>query len=118
VSSRAERDARAARPAPGTAATVLASAAGVVAAVLAEGANAEEVLARLAPDPQRAAIHAVALGTVRWFLRLAPAVLPMLARPESQTDPRLRALLVTAVHQIEYSQHPPATTVAASVDAA
>jgi 16S rRNA (cytosine967-C5)-methyltransferase len=42
----------------------------------------------------------------------------MLARPEAQTDARLRALLVTAVHQIEYSHHPPATTVAAAVDAA
>jgi len=118
VKSRAEREARAGRPAPGTATTVLASAAGVVAAVLAEGANAEEALARLPPDPQRAAIHAVALGTVRWYLRLAPAVLPLLSRPEAQTDPRLRALLVTAVHQIEYSPHPPATTVAAAVDAA
>lgn len=97
---------------------MLSDAAGVVAVVLAEGANAEEALARLPPGPQRAAIHAVALGTVRWYLRLAPAVLSMLTRSETQTDPRLRALLVTAVHQIEYSPHPPATTVAAAVDAA
>ncbi|HEV7432818.1 MAG TPA: 16S rRNA (cytosine(967)-C(5))-methyltransferase RsmB, partial [Steroidobacteraceae bacterium] len=118
MTSRPDRSARAGRPAPGTAATVLSGAAGVVAAVLAEGTNAEEALARQAHEPQRAAIHAVALGTVRWYLRLAPAVLPMLARSEAQTDARLRALLVSAVHQFEYSAHAPATTVAAAVDAA
>jgi 16S rRNA (cytosine967-C5)-methyltransferase len=116
VSSRTPRDARAGRPAPGTAATVLAGAAGALSLVLAEGANAEEALPP--SSPQRAAIHAVTLGTVRWYLRLAPAVLPMLARQEAQTDARLRALLVTSAHQIEYSSHPPATTVAAAVDAA
>jgi 16S rRNA (cytosine967-C5)-methyltransferase len=90
----------------------------VVGAVLAEGANAEELLHRRSPGPQRAAIHAVALGAVRWYLRLAPAVLPLLARSAAQTDARLRALLICAVHQIEYSAHAPATTVAAAVDAA
>ncbi len=109
---------RAGRAAPGTAAEVLSGAAGVVAAVLAEGVNAEEALGRRPMDPQRAAIQAVALGTVRWYLRLAPAVLPLLARSEAHTDVRLRALLVSAVHQIEYSHHPQATTVAAAVDAA
>ncbi|MGH8253372.1 MAG: transcription antitermination factor NusB, partial [Steroidobacteraceae bacterium] len=58
------------------------------------------------------------LGTVRWYLRLAPAVLPLLARPNAQVDARLRALLACAAHQLEYSAHPPATTVAAAVDAA
>ena len=97
---------------------MLKGAASAVAAVLEEGASSEEALARQLNEPQRAAIHAVTLGTVRWYLRLAPAVLPMLARSEAQTDARLRALLVCAVHQLEYSQHAPATTVAAAVDAA
>jgi len=97
---------------------VLHGAASVVSAVLAEGVNADEALARQAQVPQRAAIHAVALGTLRWYLRLAPAVLPMLSRSEANTDARLRALLVSAVHQLEYSAHAPATTVAAAVDAA
>lgn len=97
---------------------MLSGAAGAVAAVLGEGVNAEEALARELHETQRAAIHAVALGTVRWYLRLAPAVLPMLARSGARTDVRLRALLVSAVHQLEYSQHAPATTVAAAVDAA
>jgi 16S rRNA (cytosine967-C5)-methyltransferase len=118
VTSRADRDPPPARRTPGTAAAVLHGAASAVSAVLDEGTNAEEALARQRQAPQRAAIHAVALGTLRWYLRLAPAVLPMLARSEAQTDPRLRSLLVSAVHQLEYSPHAPATTVAAAVDAA
>ena len=97
---------------------MLHGAATAVSAVLDEGVNADEALARQALSPQRAAIHAVALGTLRWYLRLAPAVLPMLSRSEANTDARLRALLVSAVHQLEYSAHAPATTVAAAVDAA
>jgi 16S rRNA (cytosine967-C5)-methyltransferase len=118
VKPRAHSGSGAARPAPGTAARVLSAAAGVLGEVLAEGSNAEEALSRVQSEPQRAAIHAIALGTLRWYLRLAPAVASMLARPEAQTDARLRALLVTAIHQIEYSSHAHATTVAASVDAA
>ncbi len=97
---------------------MLCGAAGAVAAVLAEGASAEQALGRRPIETQRAAIQAVALGTVRWYLRLAPAVLPLLARSAAHTDARLRALLVSAVHQIEYSHHAQATTVAAAVDAA
>jgi len=111
------RPARAIRP-PGTAAHVLECAARAVASVLGEGQNADVVLAALPQEAQRGAIQAVTLGTLRWYLRLAPAVLPLLARPVAQIDVRLRALLACAAHQIEYSTHPPATTVAAAVDAA
>jgi len=76
--------------------------------------NVEEALARQASGAQRAAIQAVSFGTLRWYLRLAPAVLPLLSRPEPQTDLKLRTLLVTAVHQLEYSTHPHGTTVAAA----
>ena len=116
----ARHDGEGLRPA-GTATTVLHHAARAVAAVLAEGASADAALAGVAaasPAPQVAAIRAVALGTLRWYLRLAPAVLPLLARPAARTDVRLRALLCCAVHQLEYSPHPQATTVAAAVDAA
>ena len=112
-----------ARP-PGTAALVLTGAARAVAAVLEEGASAEDALAaqltdlhRVA-DPHRAAIQAVSLGALRWYGRLAPAVLPLLAKPGGRTEPQLRALLICAVHQLEYSTHAAATTVAAAVDAA
>ena len=106
-----------ARP-PGTAALVLSAAARAVAAVLGEGQSAEAALAGKPQDPQRAAVQAVTLSTLRWYLRLAPAVLPLLARPGAQTDPKLRSLLVCAAHQLEYSAHASATTVAAAVDAA
>jgi len=105
-----------ARP-PAGAAQVLATAARVVQQVIVDGRNADEALAGFQDHPQRAAIQAVALGTLRWQLRLAPAVLPLAARPGSTLDPRLRALLVCAVHQLEYSAHTPASTVAAAVDA-
>ena len=115
--------AQSARP-PGTAALVLTGAARAVAAVLEEGASAEDALAaqltdlhRVA-DPHRAAIQAVSLGALRWYGRLAPAVLPLLAKPGGRTEPQLRALLICAVHQLEYSTHAAATTVAAAVDAA
>jgi len=104
----------------GTAAQVLAGAARVVAAVVGEGQNFDTALASapLPPEAQRRAIQAVALGTLRWYLRLAPAVLPLLARPGAPLDARLRALLACATHQLEYSTHAPSTTVAAAVDAA
>ncbi len=105
-----------ARP-PAAAAQVLAGAARAVRAVLNEGCSADEALSAQATLPQRAAIRAVALGSLRWYLRLAPAVLPLASKPGAELDLRLCALLVCAVHQIEYSAHSPASTVAAAVDA-
>jgi len=101
------------RPA-GTAALVLAGAARAVSAVLVAGRNADAALMSAAGGAQRAAIRAVTLGTLRWYLRLTPAVLPLTGKLE----PALQALLVCAAHQLEYSAHAPASTVAASVDAA
>ena len=109
---------RAAERPPGTAALILSGAAQALAAVLAEGRSADDALAAQWHAPQRAAIQAVTMGTLRWYFRLAPAVLELLARPGAQTDVRLRALLVCALHQLEYSTHAPGTTVAAAVDAA
>ncbi len=97
---------------------MLEGAARAVAAVLSEGQNADTVLGALPQGGSRSAIQAVALGTLRWYLRLAPAVLPLLARPNAQVDARLSSLLACAAHQLEYSMHAPATTVAAAVDAA
>jgi 16S rRNA (cytosine967-C5)-methyltransferase len=67
--------------------------------------------------PERAAVRAIALGTMRWYLRLTPAVDALLSRP-SGTDAIVHALLVTAAHQIEYSRNAPELTVHAAVDAA
>lgn len=107
-----------ARRAPGQAAKVLSGAARALGAVLAEGASADAALALPMDEALRGPVRAVFLGSARWYLRLAPAVLPLLSRPGQSTDPLLRALLACAVHQLEYSSHAAATTVAAAVDAA
>jgi 16S rRNA (cytosine967-C5)-methyltransferase len=74
-------------------------------------------LAPFESSPDRGAIRAIALGSVRWYLRLAPAVDKLLTRPKGLA-PALHALLVASAHQIEYSRNAPQATVHASVDAA
>ena len=65
----------------------------------------------------RSAVRAIALGTLRWYLRLAPAVEKLMKRP-SGVAPSVRALLAVSAHQIEYSRNVPEQTVHAAVDAA
>jgi 16S rRNA (cytosine967-C5)-methyltransferase len=62
-------------------------------------------------------VRAIALGTLRWYLRLAPALEELLRRP-SGIAPPVRALLAVSAHQIEYSRNVPEQTVHAAVDAA
>jgi len=63
------------------------------------------------------AVRAIALGTLRWYLRLSPAISQLLERPDALAAP-VRALLAVAAHQVEYSRNPPEVTVDAAVDAA
>ena len=97
---------------------VLVSAARVIAAVVDQGASADAALAALAPSAERAAVRAVALGSVRWYLRLWPAVQSLLDRKAGRLAPQVGALLVAAAHQIEYSRNPAQLTVNAAVNAA
>ena len=98
------------------AAEPLAAAARVVEAVAFGGQSADVPLAVTATQPGRAAMRAIALGSLRWFLRLMPALEKLLERPAGV--PRLvRALLATAAHQVEYSRHAPQAVVDAAVDA-
>jgi 16S rRNA (cytosine967-C5)-methyltransferase len=97
-------------------ARVLAEAARAVGAVL-RGRSADEALAAAEASPSRAAVRAVALGTMRWYLRLRPAVDALLDRPDALA-PGTVALLVTAAHQIEYSRDAPALVVNLAVEAA
>lgn len=62
-------------------------------------------------------MRAIALGTVRWYLRLCPALDGLLDRPRALAA-EVHALLVTAAHQIEYSRNAPALVVDMAVDAA
>jgi 16S rRNA (cytosine967-C5)-methyltransferase len=100
--------------APG--APALAGAARAVDAVLSEGQSADAALVAAESLPERAAIRAITLGTLRWYLRLAPALETLVARPAGVSGV-LRALLVAAAHQVEYSRNAPELTVHAAVDA-
>jgi 16S rRNA (cytosine967-C5)-methyltransferase len=101
--------------APG--APALADAARAIASVVSEGRSSDVALAPFELTPQRAAVRAITLGSVRWYLRLAPAVDTLLTRPQGVAA-ELHALLVAAAHQIEYSRNAPQATVHAAVDAA
>jgi hypothetical protein len=79
-------------PAPG--ATALALAARALAQVTDDGCTAELALARLdVPEKERAAVRAILSGTLRWYLRLAPAVDVLLQRGQSMHG-LVRAVLV------------------------
>jgi 16S rRNA (cytosine967-C5)-methyltransferase len=96
-------------------AQALAEAARAVAAVV-RGRSADDALAASQNSSSRPAVRAIALGSLRWYLRLRPAVDPLLGRPGA-LSPEVHALLVTAAHQIEYSRDAPALVVNLAVDA-
>jgi 16S rRNA (cytosine967-C5)-methyltransferase len=95
----------------------LAQAAVAVAAVIGDGRSADDALDSAAARPDRAAVRAIALGTLRWYLRLQPALTPLLTRPFADMPAPLSALLVAAAHQIEYSRAAPEASVHLAVDA-
>jgi 16S rRNA (cytosine967-C5)-methyltransferase len=83
-----------------------------------DGINADWALEELPLAPEsRGAVRAILAGSLRWLLRLAPAVEALL-RPVQSMHPEVRALMVAALHQIEYSQSPPPSIVNIAVDAA
>jgi 16S rRNA (cytosine967-C5)-methyltransferase len=100
--------------APG--APALAAAARAVDEVIRCGHSADAALASLANAADRAAVRAITLGTIRWYLRLAPAVDGLLKHPSGVASP-IRALLTVAAHQVEYSRNVAEETVHAAVDA-
>jgi 16S rRNA (cytosine967-C5)-methyltransferase len=106
---------RRSRHAPG--AETLAAAALAVHDVIYEGRSADAALEESHDRVDRAAVRAIALGTLRWYLRLKPAVEPLLSRPFDELSPRLAALLVTAAHQVEYSRGAAEAQVHLAVDA-
>ena len=85
--------------------------------VVSDGRSADSALARAEAEGERAAVRAIALGTLRWYLRLAPAVDALLTRPAGVPG-LIRALLAVSAHQVEYSRNVPEQTVHAAVDAA
>jgi 16S rRNA (cytosine967-C5)-methyltransferase len=101
--------------APG--AETLANAARAVARISFGGRTADDALSPFDAAKDRSAVRAITLGTVRWYLRLVGVLDQLLERPEKLV-PEIRALLATALHQIEYSRNPLHSTVDAAVDAA
>jgi 16S rRNA (cytosine967-C5)-methyltransferase len=102
-------------PAPGS--TALALAACALSHVVDAGNTAELALARAdVPLQERPAVRAILSGTLRWYQRLAPAVDVLLQRGQSM-HALVRAVLVTAVHQIEYSRAAPESVANIAVDA-
>lgn len=102
------------RWAPG--ATTLADAARALSAIVFDGRSSDEALAPFDAAADRSAVRAVALGSVRWYLRLAPVVESLLSHPKGVAND-VRCLLVAAAHQVEYSRNAPQATVHAAVDA-
>lgn len=105
-----------ARLAPGAA--TLAAAVEVVSAVAHSGRSADFALQLAEERADRSAVRAIALGTLRWYLRLAPALASIVDRPAEDIPPLLRSLLIAAAHQIEYSRSAPEVSVHLAVDAA
>ncbi|MCC7462716.1 MAG: 16S rRNA (cytosine(967)-C(5))-methyltransferase RsmB [Gammaproteobacteria bacterium] len=101
----------------GAGAAVLAAAARAVAAVVSGGRSADAALAGAASE-QRAAIRAVALGTLRHFLRCEPLLGALLSDGGAGCAAELHALLACALHQLEHSRNPREATVSQAVDAA
>ena len=81
------------------------------------GRSADAALADGESTGERAAVRAIALGTLRWYLRLAPALEGLMRRPSGVAS-AVRALLAVSAHQIEYSRNVPEQAVHAAVDAA
>ena len=96
-------------------AQALAEAARAVAAVV-RGRSGDEALAGSGASAQRPAVRAISLGTIRWYLRLRPAVDALLGSPATLAR-EVHALLVAAAYQIEYSRDAPALVVNLAVDA-
>jgi 16S rRNA (cytosine967-C5)-methyltransferase len=101
------------RPAP----LVLSDAARAVAAIANDGRSADAALARYAEvGPRGAAVRAVTLGAVRWYLQLEPLVAALLTH--ARLAPVLRSLLVATLFQLEHSRHPHEALVSSAVEAA
>jgi 16S rRNA (cytosine967-C5)-methyltransferase len=98
----------------------LAEASRIVSRVAFEGRSFEDAMAHAERSRKlrdRPAIGAIARGTLRWYLRLVPAVDSLLKRPGGLAR-EVRALLVATAHQVEYSRNVPQASVHAAVDAA
>jgi 16S rRNA (cytosine967-C5)-methyltransferase len=102
--------------APG--AVPLAMAACALDLVVGRGVTAEAALQSMTiPPADRAAVRAIHTGALRFYPRLSPLAGALL-QPGQQVAPRVHALLVCALHQLEYSRAASHSAVNIAVDAA
>ena len=102
--------------APG--AVPLAMAACALDLVVGRGVTAEAALQSITiPPADRAAVRAIHTGALRFYPRLSPLAGALL-QPGQQVAPRVHALLVCALHQLEYSRAASHSAVNIAVDAA
>jgi len=98
----------------------LVASARVVTGVSANGESLDDALdtqaERIADAGDAAAVQALAYGSVRWYPRL-DYWLSQLLEPGAQQKPQLRALLIVALHQLAFSNHPPHAIVDQAVEA-
>ncbi|MEP7312586.1 MAG: 16S rRNA (cytosine(967)-C(5))-methyltransferase RsmB [Pseudomonadota bacterium] len=103
--------------APG--AIAMAHAAAALTEVVMRGCTADDALAQQSTPPaQRAAVRAILAGSLRWYLRLAPAIDSLQQKPGRKPQPQLHALLIVAAHQAIYSRAAAESVVNIAVDAA
>jgi 16S rRNA (cytosine967-C5)-methyltransferase len=62
-------------------------------------------------------VRAITLGSLRWYLRLAPALDFLFDRP-GEVARDVHALMIASAHQVEYSRNAPELTVHLAVEAA
>ena len=79
--------------------------------------SAVALAARDLPPGDRAALQAIAFGTIRSLLRLQPAIASLANRDWSKTAAPVRALLLTGVFELEDAATPPHAVVTSTVEA-
>jgi 16S rRNA (cytosine967-C5)-methyltransferase len=103
---------------PGGAA-IRAAAARAVAAVVARGRRLEDAVGAETKDGvPRPAVQSLAFGTVRWYFELVACLAGLLARPDAEQDPELRALLLVGLFQLLHGATPGHAAVSETVEAA
>lgn len=101
-------------------AAVRASAASIVADVIAEGRSLDERLAREPGEEgsARGLKRSLCYGTLRWHYRLDAVLNALATRPPEQLQPRLRALLEVGLFQLVSQETAPHAAVSETVSAA
>ena len=106
--------------APDRSTLLRAAAARAVLEVTDKGHTLESAVAMAARDlhaGDRAALQAIAFGTLRSLLRLQPAIASLANRDWSKTAAPVRALLLTGVFELEDAATPPHAVVTSTVEA-